>query len=158
MSLRTRDVASNMETALFGRPIKNLWNGWRSLKARSDLKHRWNEDERERLSWMCDFLWCSENSLWSFKDFVSSPKNNFAGSRRFRHWTKARLLTKLYDVNRFWGTLVHYLCFDKLSSWRVRQIMGTDGTSFGNKFRSVISLSCISSRNQNGFTKTMAFR
>ena len=54
--LRSRDVAPNMETALFGRPIKNLWNGWRSLKARSDLKHRWNEDERERLSWMCDFL------------------------------------------------------------------------------------------------------
>ena len=117
-----------------------------NVRSRSDLKHRWNEGERERLSWMCDFLWCSENSLWSFKDFVSSPKNNFAGSWRSRYWTKVRLPTKLYGVNRSWGTLVDF-CFDKLtlklSPW---QITGTDGTSFGIKFRSVIILSCISSR------------
>ena len=155
--LRTRDAAPNMETALFGRPIKNLWNGWRSLKARSDLKHMWNEGERKRLSWMCDFLWSPENSLWSFKDFVSSPKNNFAESWRSRHWKKARLLTTFYGVNCSWGALVD-LCFNKLSSWRVQQITGTDRTSFGNKFRSVISLSCISSRHKNGFTKTLASR
>ena len=29
-------------------------------ESESDLKHSWNVGERERSSWMCDFLWCSE--------------------------------------------------------------------------------------------------